>query len=182
MRILSVKFGLSLVTVLTFFCFFSCKEEVIEAVNFHPLRMEYGGSYQSIQGLRNEAKGVYELRMSQRTMDHMFLVDDWWHLQAYSEIDQIKDLTDGAPYWLKLNADNTYQYGIANRLEGKGLFHYRDSDSSLLLIDDNPRIEPTEFDLRYASDKMVFIGRSSMNVNNSTQIMMVLLSNPPTLH
>lgn len=61
--------------------------------------------------------------------------------------------------WLKFEKDFTYTYGRYEELIGSGIFHFTDKEELLLMLDDDPKVEPKFFSALSNSEFYNFIGR-----------------------
>ena len=82
-------------------------------------------------------------------------------------------------YWIKFEEDFTYQYGYYGALAGTGIYHYRNDDEAMLMLNDDETLEPKSWVLRTNGRAFALVGRHDFGVNNGMQIKLATQSGKP---
>ena len=164
----------------TIFCattlFLSCKETdqykkktqkslTIEEANI--LHNHEGWSDEEINNTRMLASDVigHRIKESDKTKAHI-LLNAVWHVHA---VLRGRDVTFGEDIkgaWFQFNDDNTYRVGSFAEETGGGRYHYNSDKSILLLLSDDPRMKPQEFNVLINNNAIVFVGEATYKDNN----------------
>lgn len=120
----------------------------IEKLKFRPHLEEIRSVMKNLINLR--AKGMKE---DMRTLTY-------YHIQAQyvSNLNKIDASIKYDGQWLKFDDDYTFKYGIYDRVIGSGIFHYSESTERLMMLDDDPQIEPKMWTIKSNSDYINMMG------------------------
>ena len=120
-----------------------------------------------VQSLRAAALPILENRLSATTIKSVTGLDkDLWHVEAILKGSDITfgDNLKGA--WLDFGDDATYKYGHFDQVSGSGKYHYDVDKSTLIMVDNDNRIKPQEFQPMLTNDALVLVGSSIYKDNN----------------
>ncbi|MBK9734135.1 MAG: hypothetical protein IPO92_03860 [Saprospiraceae bacterium] len=120
-----------------------------------------------ITQMRTAANSVLEFRKKESNNKFFNVIEqDLWHFDAIVTTNKVltKDSLDGK--WIDFKADLTYDYGQYSDKKGSGKYFYDFDKATLLMIDDNEKIKPQEFEVNARNDMMILVGRSEYKDNN----------------
>ncbi len=126
-----------------------------------------GWTEEQINSSRLQAADVWGHRVKNSDESKAnILHKDMWHVIAVLRGSDVTfgDVLRGA--WFKFSDKNTYQIGSYDEVIGGGRYHYDVEKSTLLLIDNDPRMKPQEFNLLVNNNAIVFVGEPSYKDNN----------------
>jgi hypothetical protein len=158
--------------------FFSCKNDKTGAVSddvgsgmpveeIYYLSNQTGRSDSLINVYRTSATTILEHRLAESKANVVTdLNKDLWHLDAVLRGSDVTfgDNINGA--WVDFNDDNTYTYGNYGDKRGNGRYAYDSEKALLLLLDNDKRIKPQEFQTQIQNDALVLVGQSIYADNN----------------
>jgi hypothetical protein len=126
-----------------------------------------GRSDSMIQVYRVSAAGILDHRIkSIKTKTVTPLDKDMWHVEAVLKGSDMTfgDNLNGA--WIDFSDNNTYKYGSYEVTRGGGKYHYDLENPLLLMLDDDARIKPQEFQTILNNDGLVLVGSQVYGDNN----------------
>ncbi len=97
------------------------------------------------------------------------LVQDMWHVDAFLRGNQMSFASDIKGFWIDFQDGNKYAYGSFSETYGTGRCVYTSDNNLLLLLDDDQRIKPQEFEVKYNNDALVLVGQATYH-DNSMQV------------
>lgn len=122
---------------------------------------------------RKTAAPILEHRLANTTVKSVTGLDkDLWHVDA---VLKGSDITFGEKLkgaWLDFGDDATYKYGSFGQTNGSGKYHYDVDKNTLIMIDNDTRIKPQEFNPLLTNDALVLVG-SSVYADNNMQAKLV---------
>ena len=121
-------------------------------------------SDQSIEEMNESASAILQYRIEQDAESYAAIEMDRWFLRFLAEGSEIHRVPDGQ--WLDFYPDLTYEYGNAKGTNGKGRYHYRFGDGMLLMVDDDKRVKPKEFEAKINGPVMVLVGKPTYKDNH----------------
>lgn len=126
-----------------------------------------GWSEDEIRNTRLSAADVlrYRVKESDNTKAHI-LLNSMWHVHA---VLRGRDVTFGEDIkgaWFKFEDDNTYKVGSFDKVIGEGRYHYDSDKSILIILNDDPRMKPQEFNVLSNNNAIVFVGEATYKDNN----------------
>ncbi len=68
--------------------------------------------------------------------------------------------------WIDFKDDLTYDYGRYDKVNGSGRYFYNFDEGLLLMVDNNPKIKPQEFETKHANETLILIGKYIYRDNN----------------
>ena len=68
--------------------------------------------------------------------------------------------------WLDFKDDLTYEYGKYDVKNGSGRYFYNFDENHLLMVDNNPKVKPQEFETKNANEMIILIGKYIYKDNN----------------
>lgn len=120
-----------------------------------------------VQAHRSTALPILEHRLTNTTIKSVTGLDkDLWHIDA---ILKGSDITFGENLkgaWLDFGDDATYKYGSFSQTYGNGRYHYDVDKNTLIMIDNDKRVKPQEFNPLLTDDALVLVGSSVYGDNN----------------
>ena len=182
-------FRFSLCILLCSFALFSCdntgkKSNPLTEDEINPVNIQKGGKFSefsSVQDIRNQARTLLNYRIENGGPPLSMITYAWWYPEVcYNEQKFSKELAY-VGHWLKFEEDFSYTYGIYDRTTGGGRYHYRLDDSQLIMLDNDPEMEPKVWDAKNNGEIMPFVGTHTFDVNNGMQIKMIPLDERPTV-
>jgi len=145
-----------------------------------PVEIQKGGSFESVQEIRMQAKAMIESRI-EKNPDPLAMITHNYFLPEFVLFNpqEISKSGDFQGHWIKFEEDFTYQYGYYEVLAGTGIYHYRIDDEALLLLNDDETLEPKSWALRTNGMAFALSGRHDFGVNNGMQIKLEIQSTKP---
>ncbi|MCZ2101188.1 MAG: hypothetical protein LC107_06595 [Chitinophagales bacterium] len=149
---------------------------VMEKYIFHN---QFANNEDLIQQQRAAALSILDHRIKQvdPTMTNV-LAKDMWHVDAFLRGSEMFFASDVHGFWFKFEDGHKYAYGSYKETYGTGKFVYTTDNNLLLLLDDDQRIKPQEFEVKYNESALVLVGQSTYG-DNSMQIKMLRQANYP---
>lgn len=122
------------------------------------------------QQQRSAARSIMEQRIK-NTDPNMtnVLIKDYWHIDAFLRGNEMKFGADAVGFWLDFNEGNKYSYGSYDKTYGTGRYVYTTENNLILLLDDDQRFKPQEFEVKYNNDALVLVGQATYQ-DNSMQV------------
>lgn len=151
--------------------FIGCKTDNSSGANSgsKKAKKEYAKPTAAITSLRERAKSVYDFRMKEPGDNSAQILDDGvWEYKFTFANQEMSPVGALAGKWIDFAPDNTYEYGWHDTIKGSGIYHYDPLQYIALLIDDDPSVKPTEYEMKLVMDALVMIGTKTYN-DNSTQ-------------
>lgn len=71
--------------------------------------------------------------------------------------------------WIDFKNDFTYEYGNYDQIQGNGRYHYSMDKTQLVMVDNNDKLNPQEWDIKTGGDVIIMIGTKTYG-NNAYQI------------
>jgi len=81
--------------------------------------------------------------------------------------------------WINFKDDFTYEYGNFDTVQGEGRYHYSMDKSQLVMVDNNEKLNPQEWDIKSGGDVIIMIGSKTYG-NNAFQIKLERQPDRPT--
>lgn len=159
--------------------FFSCKQsdsssatgpnvQVLPVSEQYILNNQSGVKDSLVQIQRQAALSILEHRIksSKPGMTNV-LEKDVWHIEAFLSGDAVTFGIDLKGFWIDFQDNNKYAYGSFDATLGTGRYVYStENGNQLLLLDDDRRIKPQEFEVMYNNDSAALVGQSTYHDNN----------------
>lgn len=159
--------------------FFSCKQsdsstttgqnvQVLPVNQQYILNNQVGVKDSLVQLQRQAALSILEHRIknSNHGMTNV-LEKDVWHVEAFLSGDVVTFGIDLKGFWIDFQDNNKYAYGSFDATLGTGRYVYStENGNQLLLLDDDRRIKPQEFDVMYNNDSVALVGQATYHDNN----------------
>jgi hypothetical protein len=144
-----------------------------------PLEIQKGGSFESVQEIRMQAKAVIESRISKDPDPLAMITHDYFLPEFVFNGKEMSKRDEYMGYWIKFDEDFTYKYGYYDALAGTGIYHYRNDDEAMVLLNDDEELEPKSYILRTNGRAFALVGRHDYGVNNGMQIKLETQSTKP---
>lgn len=123
-----------------------------------------------IQKQRQAALSILEHRLKSVNPEMTNVLEkDFFVVDAFLRGNQMTFGAEVKGMWLDFQNNNTYAYGYYNETYGTGRYVYTTDNNLLLLIDNDKRIKPQEFEVKYNNDALVLVGQATYS-DNSMQI------------
>jgi hypothetical protein len=143
------------------------------------LHNQFAGNDTLIQKQRQAALSILEHRLKSVNPEMTNVLEkDFFVVDAFLRGNQMTFGAEVKGMWLDFKDNNTYAYGYYNENYGTGRYAYTTDNNLLLLIDNDERIKPQEFEVKYNNDALVLVGQATYG-DNSMQIKSVRKSNYP---
>jgi len=114
-----------------------------------------------------EATGILQYRYKEQgTKSWQILTANYWEYQYIFGGDEMSKPGELDGRWIKFEDDLTYEYGYYQDKQGSGRYHYSLDSGLLLLVDNNPKIKPNEYEVNMASNICILIGTPVYYDNN----------------
>ena len=100
------------------------------------------------------------IRERQRSMKESLFDLTYYYIQPqyFSNLNVMNTGEELRRHWIKFEDDYKYEYGIGPELVGSGTYHYAPSDQRLLILDNDPQVEPKMWTILSNSEFMNFLG------------------------
>lgn len=144
-----------------------------------PVEIQKGGSFTSVQEIRVQAKAMIESRIQKEPDPLAMITHDYFLLEFVFNGKEMSKVDEYMGYWMKFEEDFTYQYGYYDALAGTGIYHYRNDDEAMLMLNDDETLEPKSWVLRTNGRAFALVGRHDFGVNNGMQIKLDTQPNKP---
>lgn len=166
-----------LVSVLVAFIVFTgCKNDttntsspaiVLSVEEANVLHNSEGWVEEEIQRTRLQASDIlgHRIKESDRSRAHV-LLNSIWHVNAVLRGSQVTFGEDVKGGWFKFDDKNSYQVGSYDQVIGGGRYHYDTEKSIVLLLNNDPRMKPQEFNVLTNNNAVVFVGEATYRDNN----------------
>ena len=144
-----------------------------------PAEIQKGGSFESVQAIRMEAKAMIESRIVTNPDPLSMITHDYFLPEFVFNGKDMSKSGEYQGYWIKFEEDFSYKYGYYEALAGTGIYHYRMDDEAMLLLNDDETLEPKSWVLRTNGRAFALVGRHDFGVNNGMQIKLETQSTQP---
>ncbi len=144
-----------------------------------PAEIQKGGKFTSVQEIRNQAKAMIDSRIQKEPDPLAMITHDYFLPEFVFNGKEMSKLDEYLGYWIKFEEDFTYQYGYYGALAGTGIYHYRNDDEAMLMLNDDETLEPKSWVLRTNGRAFALVGRHDFGVNNGMQIKLDTQSSKP---
>lgn len=135
---------------------------------------------EQIQAWRLNADAVIKFRSEKdNNKSWAILTSGVWEEEFVFEAGMDKPEKKEPGNWIQYNDDLSYTYGHYNEVKGSGRYHYSPETKLLIMIDDDPKVAPTEYEVQIANGMMVWSGQLTYK-NNSTQKKLIKINKRPT--
>ncbi len=94
------------------------------------------------------------------------LEKDVYHIQAVLRGSEVVFDDKVKAGWLDFETNHAYKYGIYGEHLGGGQYYFDAVKSIILLVDNDPRIKPQEFQALISEDALVLVGQDTYRDNN----------------
>ena len=148
-------------------------------VQVFPAEMQKGGSFESVQEIRIQAKAMIESRIEKNPDPLAMITTDYFLPEFVFNGKEMSKTGEYQGHWIKFEENFTYQYGYYDALTGTGIYHYRIDDEAMLLLNDDETFEPKSWTLLSNSLAFALVGRHDFGVNNGMQIKLETQSTKP---
>lgn len=149
----------------------SCGGKTDQKKNLSPQEEEQGLLEDSgvetmnVKKMNEAAKSVLEYRYKEYGKDPVAAIEmDRWYFEFIAVGADIRKAGFGE--WIDMYPDMTYEYGDSTGVVGKGRYHFNVSDNTLLLVDDDARMKPKEYEAKIIGPTMVLVGKPTYKDNN----------------
>ena len=150
------------------------EEEVIV-----PINMEKGGDYTSLEIIRAQANAMINARIKDHPKTYSFLIHGFWHPEFVFDGQNMSKEGEYEGQWVDFHEDYTYSYGIYDKTLGSGRYHFRLDDEAMIMLDDDPTLEPKFWNALSNGTAMALVGTHELDINNGMQIKMIPIDNKP---
>lgn len=141
-----------------------------DSVLIIPMNYYKGGDYTSVQDIRTTLRTMLEHRIKTEPEALSMVTFGYWEPEGVYNLGKMSMQDEYKGYWLDFKEDFTYEYGYYERVDGSGRYHLKLNNMSLLMLDDNPNMEPKVWSLRSNGESIVFVGTHDLGLNNGMQI------------
>lgn len=130
-----------------------------KSLDSYALLNQHEKSEEQIAQFRANAQRILDSRIAQSGGKSVtFIEKDIWTFEGIVINADTKFGDKVAGEWMDFKEDMTYTYGNYQNTYGSGRYHYDIDKSLLLLVDNDPKMKPQEFDVKMANDAMVWVG------------------------
>ena len=175
-----------ILAMMAFFSLLACKND--NTVNksratpegiINPLNIQKGGEFTSVADIRASAKAMIDHRISNDPKALSFLTYAFWMPEFVYNKGSISGLDKYLGHWLDFKEDFSYDYGYYDLLLGTGRYHFRLDDNMMIMLDDDPDLEPKFWKAPYNGEIMALVGTHELGINNGMQIKMIPIDTKP---
>lgn len=115
---------------------------------------------------REEALAIRQHRLDKDNESYQMIVHG---LFEYSMVHDGRKMSTPGDYegqWIDFLEEHKYIYGYNKEESGSGVYHYDLESGKLLMIDDDPGINPQEYDLKRKAHVVILVGTTVYGNNN----------------
>lgn len=124
-------------------------------------------SPEMITDMVNVAKSELKKRwVASNKTSHISLDQDLYEYERVHDGNEMSEPGDYDGYWLDFEEDLTYSYGYKNEVQGKGTYDYNVEKSDILMVDDDPKIKPRNYEVKMGGEVLIVVGRPKYKDNN----------------
>ena len=122
---------------------------------------------EEVAGLREDAEVIIKHRYKETGKKSYIILDkNLWEYEFIFAGRKMSAPNQLAGYWIDFNEDQTYTYGLYQEVKGNGKYTYNLSSGFLLLIDNNDKIKPSEYEAKLFDLTLVMDGNHIYKDNN----------------
>lgn len=137
-------------------------------------------SEEQIQAWRLNADAVIKFRSEEdNNKSWAILTTGVWEEEFVFEAEMDKPEKIEPGNWIQYNDDLSYTYGHYDEVKGSGRYHYNPDTKLLIMLDDDPKKAPTEYEAQIANSMMVWSGQLTYK-NNGTQKKLIKIKERPS--
>jgi hypothetical protein len=144
-----------------------------------PINIPVGGTFQDLDILRKQVRALIDYRIKQNPDPLAFITYAYWYPEFVASGGKVSAEHKYLGYWLKFNDDFTYTYGKYDEIHGSGHYHFRLDDDNMLMVDDDPSIEPKIWQANHNGEAIALVGQHDYGMNNGIQMKMIPLDARP---
>ena len=134
---------------------------------------------EQIQSWRLNADAVIKYRSKEdNRKTWSVLTSGVWEEEFIFEIGMDNPQGNRMGNWIQYLDDLTYKYGYYEEEKGKGVYHYNPDTKLLIMLDNDSKKAPKEYEAQIINDWMVWSGQMTYK-NNGTQMKLVKLKERP---
>lgn len=138
-----------------------------------PLNIKKGGDYKSLEEIRNQTRALIDHRVEESPEAYSMVTHGYWEPEFVFNAGKMSKENQYLGYWINFEDDFTYSYGLFDKIQGGGRYHFRLEDNTLLMLDNDEEIEPKVWTAQNNGDAMALVGRHDFGINNGMQIKMI---------
>jgi len=135
-----------------------------------PINLQKSATYASLEEARLQADALIAHRVQNDPDPLSMVTSPYWIWAGFFDGKGMIHPDKLTGQWLKFDEDFTYSYGLYDALNGTGKYHYRLDDGSLIMLDDNEKLQPKEWQLQSNGIAIALIGRHGFEINNGMQM------------
>ena len=145
-----------------------------------PVNIEKEGSYTSLQDVRNDVLNEIKARQKSDAYHFSILTDSYWTFGGFHDGKFMWKEENFRGHWIKFFENFTYEYGFENSTTGRGQYHFRMRDNSLLMLDNDESIQPNELIYQDTGGNIALSGRSAFQMTSNIHMMWEPHAQKPT--
>lgn len=131
----------------------------------------------SLEKIREHVEKIIKAR--QRNMKEELFDLTYYYIvpQYFSNVNVMNTGEEFVRHWIKFENDYTYRYGIGPDEIGSGIYHYAPSTKRLMMLDNDPQVEPKMWSLLSNSEFMNFLGHPLLVIRDQMNQEYLLMDN-----
>ncbi len=122
------------------------------------------GSSQIAQ-LHKQATAILTYRLENKPEKHAIIDVGVWEYEAAFREGAMSKPGEFAGHWIDFSENGTYEMGVYNEITGSGRYHYDNDTHLLLLVNNDEKVKPEEFELKLMQSVMIMMGKSTYQDN-----------------
>jgi hypothetical protein len=119
-----------------------------------------------IEKMRGAALAFIEFRREKGNNPQASLDVGAWGYDGIFQGGKFLPLSEVTGKWIDFSEKWTYEYGDSSGKKGSGIYHYSMDDKILLMLDNNPKIKPYEYEVKIINAVMLLMGKSTYEDGN----------------
>ena len=135
-----------------------------------PINVKKTAEFESLASARRECEALIQHRKTTHPNPMAMITQTYWTWAGFFNGQEMVHPDRLVGQWLKFEDNFTYSYGYFDDINGTGIYHYRLDDDALLMLDDNEKLQPKEWQLRSNGTAIVLEGRHGFKINNGMQM------------
>ena len=122
---------------------------------------------EEIEPMNQDAEVIIAHRYKETERKSYIMLDkDLWEYEFIFSGKQMSAVNQLKGYWIDFSEDLTYTYGHYQEVMGSGRYTFSLDSGLLLLIDDNKKIKPQEFEAKLFDQTLIMDGNEIYKDNN----------------